>query len=375
MIAADPRSDLAVLRLDWEKSQLNQADFPVLNWEKGPAPRKGQFVVMMGNPHAIARDGSASVSWGMISNLTRQPVSFNPMLSQDQVAASSMLYRLGSVMQLDARLNLGTSGGPVFNLKGDLIGISSSLAAIEGYDQTVGFAIPIEPLTRRIILTLLEGREVEYGMLGIGPTECAADEFQNLKTGLPQRSATKVSAVHPGSPARTAGIQEEDLIVAVEGTPVQSVADLMRLVGLHPPESEINITIWRKPHELRPGRSETVKVRLGKWAVHDADGIIETNPRFPPWRGMTIDYATARQQQLGHSLDFNRVMVTRVEEGSPAQVARLERGNFITHINNVPVRTPREFYAEIQKKSGPVQLRLADDTGEYRSGRVIIIGE
>ena len=88
MIAADPRSDLAVLRLDWEKSQLNQADFPVLNWEKGPAPRKGQFVVMMGNPHAIARDGSASVSWGMISNLTRQPVSFTPMLSQDQVEAS-----------------------------------------------------------------------------------------------------------------------------------------------------------------------------------------------------------------------------------------------------------------------------------------------
>ena len=134
LIAADPRSDLAVLRLDWDRAGMKSADFPTLNWEAATPPRKGQFVVLLGNPYAIARDGSASVSWGIVSNLTRQPITLNRNQGSDleEYINSSSLYRLGSVMQLDARLNLGTSGGPVLNLKGELIGISTALAAVGG---------------------------------------------------------------------------------------------------------------------------------------------------------------------------------------------------------------------------------------------------
>lgn len=180
IIAADPRSDLAVLRLEWEPFGINPTDFPGFDWEIATPPRKGQFVILLGNPYAIARDGSASVSWGMVSNMTRQPVSNQPIPRDenegiDDVAKieratkMSMLHRLGAVMQLDARMNLGLSGGPVLNIKGELIGISTSLAAIEGYEQSVGFALPIDTMTHRIIETLLAGREVEYGMLGILP--------------------------------------------------------------------------------------------------------------------------------------------------------------------------------------------------------------
>lgn len=373
IIAADPRSDLAVLRLDWDKAGIKPTDFPVFPWEKSTPPKKGQFVILLGNPFAIARDGSASVSWGLISNLTRQPIAVNrnPLFDPEEQATSSMLYRLGAVMQLDARMNLGTSGGPVLNLKGELIGISTSLAAIEGYDQTVGFALPIDDLTRRIVKTLLAGQEVEYGMLGIVPKEISAEEFLRLNTGLAQRTAAYVDAVNPGSPADHVRIVRNDIVVKVEGEPVRSVADLMRLVGLHSPDSIINITLWKTSQRL-----ETVPIRLGKWPVRDDEGIIETKPRYAPWRGLSIDYATARSRYIDPTMDSRRVLVTKVAENSPSHTARLEPGNFITHVNNVAVTTPAEFHREVAKvASGPVTLKLFDDPGTGRAGRVITVRE
>lgn len=376
IIAADPRSDLAVLRLDWETLKIKQADFPVFNWESGSAPQKGQFVILLGNPFAIARDGSASVSWGLISNLTRQPISplRNPSTEFEERASATMLYRLGAVMQLDARLNLGTSGGPVLNLKGELIGISTSLAAIEGYEQSSGFALPIDNLTRRIIKTLLAGQEVEYGMLGVAPVEIGGDEFLLLNTRLHQRSAAKVHHVNPGSPAHLAGIVEGDIIVKVGGEPVRSVADLMRLVGMHSPDSKVYITLW-KPLQ----GEKTVDLRLGKWPVSDDEGIIETKPRYAPWRGLSVDYSTARSRFLEKYSDVRRVLVTKVQENSPAHAARLEPGNFITHVNNYLVQTPAEFHATVKGLTGPVTLKLEDSSGPVTGApvapRVVIVRE
>ena len=369
--AADPRSDLAVLRLVLGQSGIKTTDFPALNWESAPPPRKGQFVLLLGNPYGIARDGSASVSWGLVSNLTRQPLNLsrNLVATREEYINSSTLYRLGMVMQLDARLNLGTSGGPVLNLKGELIGISTSLAAIEGYEQSTGFAIPIDDLTRRIIRTLLEGHEVEYGIIGISPSALTPTEFMNLNTGLSQRSAAKVSLVQPGSPAEVARIEQEDVVLKVEGQPVLSTADLVRMVGLHPPDSEIELTLWRRGRQ----RLESVKVKLAKWPVRDEEGIVETVARYAPWRGLTVDYSTARQR--GDSLVYQRVLIMKVAEGSSAQVARLESGTYITHVNNTPVRTPAEFYAAVRKVQGIVTLKLSEESPGSGAARVVQIRE
>ncbi len=369
IIAADPRSDLAVLRLDWARNSIKPTDFPSFDWESGTAPRKGQFVILLGNPHAIARDGSASVSWGMVSNLTRQPISHHRVqdFDMEDLTKSSMLHRLGTVMQLDARMNLGLSGGPVLNLKGELIGISTSLAAIEGYEQSVGFALPIDSLTRRIIETLLSGREVEYGMLGISPRTISGDEFLNLNTGATQQSAALIRKVSHGSPAELAGLSAGDVILKVEETPVLSFADLMRLVGLHPPGTEIELTVWRRA--VRVPHQDIIRVKLGKWPVQDAEGVIETNPRYAPWRGLTVDYPTGREmlRDREESYDFRHVVVTKVAPNSPAEVAKLEPGTFITHVNNKRVQTPAEFHAAVKGLTGLVKLRLHE--------RVVQIGE
>jgi serine protease Do len=386
IIAADPRSDLAVLRLEWDEAGIKATDFRPLGWETGSAPRKGQLVVLLGNPHAIARDGSASVSWGLISNLTRQPASLNRNQSQDpeDSTSSSMLYRLGAVMQLDARLNLGTSGGPVLNLKGELIGVSTSLAAIEGYEQSAGFALPIDLLTRRIIRTLLLGQEVEYGMLGVVPQQLNPEDFLRLNTELSQRSAAMVAMVTRGSPADIAGMIPGDVIVKVEDGTVRSIADLMRMVGMHPPDSEIDITFWRS-RANRPGKLETARIKLGKWPVKDDEGIIETSPRYAPWRGLSVDYPTARDRFIDRSPDIRaspdlrRVLVTKVIAGSPADIARLQPGDFFTHVNNVSVQTPAEFQAAIKSVTGSVTIKLLGDpradSMELRQGRVVIVRE
>ncbi len=378
IIAADPRSDLAVLRVDWEKTEIKPTEFPSLKWETAAAPRKGQFVVLLGNPYASARDGSASVSWGLISNLIRQPISSNrnQFLDQDDVAKGAMLHRLGAVMQLDARMNLGMSGGPVLNLKGELIGISTSLAAIEGYEQSVGFALPVDPFTRRIIRTLLAGQEVEYGMLGIRPGDFSMKEFQGLHTGLKQQSAAEVLEVTPGSPAAEAKIRPRDLIVEVEGKPVLSRADLMRMVGMNSPGSTIDVTVWRR--DERPARVY-VNVTLGKWPVLDDEGIIETNPRYQPWRGLSVDYATARDRFRGPGNDLQGVLITKVKANSPADAVQLQPGNFITEVNKTPVQTPAEFHAAVKKVSGTVEIRLLGERQssipEIRKGRVVRIPE
>ena len=360
IIAADPRSDLAVLRLDWDKAGIKPTDFPTLEWDVAVAPRKGQCVILLGNPHAIARDGSASVSWGMISNLTRQPISLNRSQDFDPEDSikGSMLHRLGAVMQLDAKMNLGVSCGPVLNLKGELIGISTSLAAIEGYEQSAGFALPIDSMTRRIIRTLLAGQEVEYGMIGILPFSISGKKFANLNTGSPQQSAVLVMKVSHGSPAQLAKLRPGDVILKVGDTPVLSSSDLMRLVGLHPPGTEIYLTVWRE--NARFSHQETIPVKLGKWPVQDADGVIETNPRYAPWRGLTVDYPTAREnlRDREESYDFRHVIVTRVKSNSPADAAGLEPGTFITHVNKTPVQTPAEFHSAVKGLSGTVTLRL-----------------
>jgi serine protease Do len=360
IIAADPRSDLAVLRLDWAGAGIKPTDFPTLEWDTAVSPRKGQFVLLLGNPHAIARDGSASVSWGMVSNLTRQPISLNRSqeFDPDDLVKGSMLHRLGAVMQLDAKMNLGLSGGPVLNLKGELIGISTSLAAIEGYEPSVGFALPINSLTRRIIRTLLAGQEVEYGMIGIQPLSISGTEFARRNTGSPQQSAVFVNKVTHGSPAHLAKLQPGDIILKVEETPVLSSADLMRLIGLHPPGTEIDVTVWHS--FARPPHQDTVRIKLGKWPVQDAEGVIETNPRYAPWRGLTVDYPTAREnlRDRDESYDFRHVIVTRIKPNSPAEAARLEPGTFITHVNNIAVQTPAEFHAAVKGLSGTVTLRL-----------------
>lgn len=372
IIAADPRSDLAVLRPHFKPGELRAAELKPLDWSAAAPVKKGQFVVLFGNPHALARDGSASVGWGMVGNLTRRPLPWTK-----DFAAKVMLYRLGNLMQIDGRLNLGASGGPVVNLKGELVGLSTSLAAVDGYEKSAGFAIPFDELTRRVVKSLVAGHEVEYGMLGIQPVDVLPTDFQRLGISAPQAAAAEAKLVQRDAPAERAGIEAGDVLLRVNDQPVLSDYDLMRLVGQYPPEAEVDILVWR---QQRRGEPFTVRVKLGKWPVQDdlAEAIVATTPRFAPWRGLTVDYPTARAKYSSDRLEgsgpYRRaVVVLNVADDSPARAAELQPGDFISHVNRTPVQTPAEFHNAVKAATGPVTLRLYQ--GPSPGARSVVVRE
>ena len=164
--AADPRSDLAVLAIE-------ATDLPPISFGNADELKKGQIVIGLGNPYAIARDGQPSAAWGIVANLQRKAPA-TP--SESDPTGRPALYHYGTLIQTDAKLGLGTSGGPLLNLRGEMVGLSVALAATAGYESAGGYAIPVDATFRRAVETLKRGREVEYGFLGIQPMNLLQEE-------------------------------------------------------------------------------------------------------------------------------------------------------------------------------------------------------
>jgi serine protease Do len=187
---ADPRSDLAVLA-------VQATDLEPITFGDAATLNKGQFVVALGNPYAIARDGQVSASWGIVANLSRKAP---PESDETHLTGKSTLHHFGTLIQTDAKLNLGTSGGPLLNLRGEMVGLTTALAAVAGYEQSAGYAFPVDETFRRVVDALKRGREVEYGYLGIS--------LDNLRT-QPVPSGVRgavVDQVKPGMPADRFGL-------------------------------------------------------------------------------------------------------------------------------------------------------------------------
>ena len=170
--AADARSDLAVLRLISppleERTPVKFADVRCSDDERGGGKAnvyQGQFVIALAHPFAAgSNDGKASASWGILSKIRlRVPTAGNEENRQ------GVLHQYSNLLQTDARLNLGASGGHLLNLDGEAIGLLTATAAVAGSETSGGYALPMDTIYRRIIDVLLEGREVEYGFLGVAP--------------------------------------------------------------------------------------------------------------------------------------------------------------------------------------------------------------
>jgi S1-C subfamily serine protease len=342
--AADPRSDLAVL-------SINASDLTPIVFGDAASLRKGQIVIALGNPYAIARDGQASASWGIVANLARKA----PLLKGDSDSlGKTTLHHFGTLIQTDAKLNLATSGGALLNLKGEMVGLTTSLPATAGYEQAAGYAFPVDEAFRRAVDLLKQGREVEYGFLGVQPENLSAEE------GLKGVRGTRVKWVKIGTPAAHFGLKAGDLITSVGGLPVFDADSLVLQVGRLPVESLVRLAV------VREGRPLEVDVALTKFPVRGKK--IVTAPG-PSWRGVRVDYPSAvpdndsRTETESAVLDQS-VIVIDVQQDSPAWTAGLRPGMLISRVDRQTVRTPKEFHAAVAGRTGPVELRLAESQGE-----------
>jgi len=336
--ASDPRSDLAVLRL------LDPpGDLKPLKFGDGGRARKGEMVVVLSNPFAAGfRDGSPSAAGGMIANIRRRVSGQKSELERDR-----QLHHLGILLQVDTKLDLGCSGGALLNLKGEMIGLTTALAALSGTDVPGGFAIPLDDGIRRIIEVLKRGEEVEYGFLGVTPLAEPGNQ-----------RGVRVTNVLQGSPAQLGRLAANDLIVGIDGKPVQDTDDLFYLIGTGLAGNTVRLDV------LRGGGKQAFPIAV-KLAKYYLAGPIIAAHRPPARAGLRVDYTSIISQRgapWARSVPAG-VVIREVVPNSPADKAQLQTDKVITHVDKQPVFNPAEFYAAMAKAGPSVAISFRDAEG------------
>jgi len=363
IVALDGRSNLAVLQCSLPVQQDHQTALNIA--EKST---KGELILAFGDPRSIAEQGDCSVGLGMISALRRNVAS--PFVEQ----SPDPLASLGIWMRVDEQSTSNLSGGGIFNLRGELTGISTALPAVTGPYPAAGFAIPCTGPMRRVIQELLQGYEVSYGFLGIQPAPLspmqrnpASGGSGNLEFSPASLSGITVQQVTKNSPAERAGLIPNDLILAVNGNSLAPGDNLDRELALLGAGTEVEVSFYR------PATKELLKpkVRLSKWPISPDIPSISTASRQPPWRGASLDYPSA-------GLEFSHehflpeipqgVLIRHVLSGSPAARAGLKGGEFIAKVGEQPVETPDEFEQALKYWSQKVPVTLSD-------GREVLVEE
>jgi S1-C subfamily serine protease len=342
---ADPHSGLAVL-------SVKASDLPAVSMAKADELRKGQFVVSIGNPHSVQTDGQPTASWGIVSNLARKAApqdNFNNV-NDPTGAFRSSIHHFGTLIQTDARLGWGSSGGALVNMLGEMVGLTTAVDNIAGHESAAGYAIPLNEPIRRIIDDLKHGREVEYGLLGISFNPDATAPTSTGDQGV------IVHTVLAGSPAARAGLQPNDVITHVANQPVPDPDHLQLAVRYLPPADVAAVRFERG------GAPQQTEIVVGKYHVA-GDKVITERPAS--WRGIRVDHATAlpafqlqQSGQLGEIDPDGCVVVTEVEEGSSAWKAGVRPGMFISHVGEERVATPNEFFTAAEAASGVAHLRF-----------------
>jgi serine protease Do len=348
--AADPRSDLAVLRLLNAKKM--EPFTPIRLGDAGKMER-GHFVLSIANVFAAGfRDGQPSASWGILSNIRRRAVA-SP---RDEEQTKPLHYH-GTLLQTDARLHLGCSGGALVNLQGEMIGLTTALAAIQGSETPGGFAFPVNAGLRRVIDVLKRGEEIDYGFLGVNFSERVPD-------GSP---GVAVSVALPGSPARIEGkLREKDIIVAVNGVRLQHSDDLLVALGTQLAGSKVRL-------EVRRGKEIfTSTVTLAKLHV-SGQPIASSLGKRPFVSGLRVDYTSLLVQKPPRlAIVPAGVLISEVQANTAAERAFLKAGDIITHVNRKLVNTPQAFYDAMADARAPFELTLYSYTPQEPPTRVFL---
>jgi serine protease Do len=235
-VGTDPTTDVAVIK-------IQAAGLPTVRLGDADSTRIGNWVLAIGNP--LGEAFTFTVTAGIVSAKGRLLQGLN-----------QSRYAIQDFIQTDAAINPGNSGGPLVNVRGEVIGINSAIASETGFYAGYGFAIPIN-LARTVMTQLISTGHVERAVMGVSIRPITPEDAENAK--LPDIRGVVVNEFTPpdNSPARRAGIQEGDVIVAVDGQAIESVAQLQQRVGFKKPGEVVQVTVVRQN-----GVRKTLPVRL-----------------------------------------------------------------------------------------------------------------
>ncbi|NBC34700.1 MAG: Do family serine endopeptidase [Alphaproteobacteria bacterium] len=358
VVGTDDRTDLAVLRVEADEP------LPAVPWGDSEAMRVGDWVIAIGNPFGLG----GSVTAGIISARARD-IRSGPY---------------DDFIQTDASINRGNSGGPMFNLGGQVIGINTAIFSPTGGSVGVGFAIP-SSLARGVIDQLIEFGRTRRGWLGVRIQTVTEEIAESL--GLEEPRGALVASVTPTGPAEDAGIQPGDVILRFNDRPVEEMRRLPRLVAETAVGSTVEVVVWRR------GERRTLEVELGELEQAEEEGLLTAGPgEAPPEEeaekpqaevlenlGFTLSAITAElRQQYDLPSQSQGVLITRVLPGTAAEEKGLRPGEVIVEVGQEPVETPADVAARVEdaREAGRNSvLLLINREGDLRFVALRVAGE
>ena len=299
LVGSDAKTDLALIKVD-------STNLPYVEFGDSDTARVGDWVVAIGNPFGLGGTATAGIVSARGRDIQSGPYD--------------------DYLQLDAPINFGNSGGPVFDASGRVVGVSTAIFSPNGGNVGIAFAIPANQ-AKSVIAEIKENGSVERGWLGVQIQDLDAELAASL--GLDHEKGALVAEVLGDGPAQAAGVKAGDVITRFDNHEVDSARTLSRLVGDANPADTANLTVWRD------GKSQQVRVKLGEAArgeqvaaaaVPGVDG--ETT------LGLTLRALTDEDKtQLGIAGDTQGVLVANVEPNSPAAEKGIRAGDVITRVN------------------------------------------
>ena len=308
LIGFDRRTDVAVLKID-------ATDLPHVTIGDPAKLKVGEWVLAIGSPFGFDN----TVTAGIVSAKGRS-------LPQENYVP---------FIQTDVAINPGNSGGPLFNLKGEVVGINAQIYSRTGGFMGLSFAIPID-VAMNIADQLRTTGRVQRGRIGVVIQEVTDELAESF--GLPKPEGALVNSVEKGGPADKAGIEASDVILEFDGIKVESSVDLPRIVGQTKPGSKVTVKIWRK------GKAKNISMTVGELNEETARAQPSPQPAEQGKNtiaelGLTVsNLSSGERQQLG--LDGG-VRIEKVE--GPGQRAGLRRGDIVLALNNDDVNSVTQF--------------------------------
>ena len=319
IIGRDPKTDLAVLKINADKP------LPYVKFGDSSAAQVGDWVMAVGNPFGLG----GTVTTGIISARGRD-IHSGPF---------------DDFLQIDAPINRGNSGGPTFNLEGEVIGINTAIYSPNGGSVGIGFAV-LSNVAKPIVAQLEEHGKVSRGWLGVQIQEVTPAIAASL--GLHGEQGALVAVVTPGSPGAKGGIKQGDVILSFNGSEVSHLRDLPRLVAGTAPDAGATMKVWRN------GQTVELQAKVGELTnekIASANGgEDEDQPAKAEAMGMHFAPLTAQlRRELHVAKDVHGVVVTRVDHGSAAQDVGLSEGDVLVTIDQQAVNTPEEAAEKLKE--------------------------
>jgi serine protease Do len=345
LIGRDKKSDLAVLKFQPPEKKLTAVKFG--NSDK---LRLGEWVIAIGNPFSLG----GTVTAGIVSARNRD-INSGPY---------------DNYIQTDAAINRGNSGGPLFNLDGEVVGVNTAIISPSGGSIGIGFAVPSNTVVG-IVNQLQQYKEVRRGWLGVRIQQ-VTDEIADSLGIKPARGAL-VAGVDDKGPAKPAGIEAGDVIISFDGKTIREMKDLPRAVADTPVGKSVDVVLIRK------GKQETHKVMLGR--LDDGEKPVEASLKSPapePEKTVTQKALGLDLAALGKDLrarykikdKVKGVVIVGVDQNSDAAERRLGAGDVIVEVAQEAVNSPADVKKRIEqlKKDGKksILLLVSNSEGELR---------